>query len=31
VVFGFFSEVLDRLPMPSVVSELRDAIEEKIG
>jgi Fe-S cluster assembly protein SufD len=31
VVFGFFSEVLDRLPMPSVVSELRDAIEAKIG
>lgn len=31
VVFGFFAEVLDRLPMPSVVSELRAAIEEKIG
>ncbi|MGH7555582.1 MAG: Fe-S cluster assembly protein SufD, partial [Longimicrobiales bacterium] len=31
VVFGFFSDVLDRLPMPAVVQELRAAIEEKIG
>jgi Fe-S cluster assembly protein SufD len=31
VVFGFFAEVLDRLPMPGVVRELRAAIEEKIG
>jgi len=31
VVFGFFGEVLDRLPMPGVVRELRAAIEKKIG
>jgi Fe-S cluster assembly protein SufD len=31
VVFGFFGEVLDRLPMPGVVRELRSAIEKKIG
>jgi Fe-S cluster assembly protein SufD len=31
VVFGFFGEVLDRLPLPAVVEELRTAIEEKIG
>jgi Fe-S cluster assembly protein SufD len=31
VVFGFFGEVLDRLPMPAVVEELRTAIAEKIG
>ena len=31
VVFGFFGEVLDRLPMPGVVRELRAAIEERIG
>src|SRR5690606_10813113 len=30
VVFGFFGEVLDRLPMPGVVEELRDAIAERI-
>ncbi|HSK20462.1 MAG TPA: Fe-S cluster assembly protein SufD [Longimicrobiales bacterium] len=30
VVFGFFGEVLDRLPMPGVVEELRRAIEERI-
>jgi Fe-S cluster assembly protein SufD len=30
VVFGFFGEVLDRLPMPGVVEELRQAIEERI-
>jgi Fe-S cluster assembly protein SufD len=30
VVFGFFGEVLDRLPMPGVVAELRQAIEERI-
>lgn len=30
VVFGFFGEVLDRLPMPAVVEELRRAIEERI-
>jgi Fe-S cluster assembly protein SufD len=31
VVFGFFGEVLDRLPMPAVVRELRSEIEAKIG
>jgi Fe-S cluster assembly protein SufD len=31
VVFGFFGEVLDRLPMPRVVEELRSAIAERIG
>ncbi len=31
VVFGFFGEVLDRLPMPSVVQQLRNAITERIG
>ena len=31
VVFGFFGEVLDRLPMPGVVEELRAAITERIG
>jgi Fe-S cluster assembly protein SufD len=31
VVFGFFGEVLDRLPMPGVVEELREAIAAKIG
>lgn len=31
VVFGFFGEVLDRLPMPQVVEELRAAITERIG
>ncbi len=31
VVFGFFGEVLDRLPLPAVVQELRAAIERKIG
>lgn len=31
VVFGFFGEVLDRLPLPGVVDELRAAIEGKIG
>lgn len=31
VVFGFFGEVLDRLPMPHVVDELRAAIAERIG
>ena len=31
VVFGFFGEVLDRLPMPQVVEELRDAIAKRIG
>ena len=30
VIFGFFGEVLDRLPLPSVVEELRTAIESKI-
>lgn len=30
VVFGFFGEVLDRLPLPGVVEELRQAIEERI-
>lgn len=31
VVFGFFGEVLERLPMPGVVEELRAAIAAKIG
>ena len=31
VVFGFFGEVLERLPMPQVVKELREAIAERIG
>jgi Fe-S cluster assembly protein SufD len=30
VVFGFFGEVLDRLPLPGVVEELRTAIERRI-
>lgn len=31
VIFGFLGEVLDRLPMPQVVQELRTAIAERIG
>ena len=31
VVFGFLGEVLDRLPLPGVVMELRRAIEERIA
>jgi Fe-S cluster assembly protein SufD len=31
VVFGFFGEVLSRLPMPEVVQELKRAIEQKIA
>jgi Fe-S cluster assembly protein SufD len=31
VVFGFFADVLERLPLPAVVRELRDAIAERIG
>ena len=30
VVFGFFGEVLERLPLPEVVEELREAITQKI-
>ncbi len=30
VIFGFFGEVLDRLPLPGVVEELKGAIEAKI-
>ncbi len=30
VIFGFFGEVLDRLPLPGVVAELKAAIEAKI-
>ena len=30
VVFGFLGEVLDRLPMPQVVAELREAIAARI-
>jgi Fe-S cluster assembly protein SufD len=30
VIFGFFGEVLDRLPLPAVVEELKRAIEAKI-
>ena len=31
VVFGFFGDVLDRLPLPGVVRELRAAIAKKIA
>ena len=31
VVFGFFADVLDRLPLPAVVAELKAAIERRIG
>jgi Fe-S cluster assembly protein SufD len=31
VVFGFFGDVLDRLPLPEVVRELRSAIAQKIA
>lgn len=31
VVFGFFSDVLERLPLPGVVEELREAIAARIG
>ena len=31
VIFGFFGEVLERLPLPGVVEELREAIEERIA
>ena len=31
VVFGFFGDVLERLPMPGVVQELRSEIERKLG
>ncbi len=31
VIFGFFGEVLERLPLPGVVEELRAAIEERIS
>jgi Fe-S cluster assembly protein SufD len=30
VIFGYFGDVLDRLPLPTVVEELRAAIEAKI-
>jgi Fe-S cluster assembly protein SufD len=30
VVFGFFGEVLDRIPLPGVIEELRQAIAERI-
>ena len=30
VIFGFFGEVLERLPLPGVVEELKTAIEAKI-
>jgi Fe-S cluster assembly protein SufD len=30
VLFGFFGEVLDRLPLPDLVEELKQAIEAKI-
>ena len=30
VIFGFFGEVLDRLPLPGVVEELKAAIEARI-
>jgi Fe-S cluster assembly protein SufD len=31
VVFGFYGDVLERLPLPGVVRELREAIEARIG
>jgi Fe-S cluster assembly protein SufD len=31
VVFGFFGDVLARLPLPDVVDQLRTAIEERIA
>jgi Fe-S cluster assembly protein SufD len=31
VVFGFFGDVLGRLPLPGVVEELRHAIAERIA
>jgi Fe-S cluster assembly protein SufD len=31
VVFGFFGDVLDRLPLPGVVEELKAAIAKRIG
>lgn len=31
VIFGFFSDVLERLPLPEVVEELKAAIAERIG
>lgn len=31
VIFGFFGEVLERLPLPEVVEELKTAIAERIG
>jgi Fe-S cluster assembly protein SufD len=31
VVFGFYGDVLERLPLPGVVRELREAIESRIG
>lgn len=31
VIYGFFSDVLDRLPLPGVVEELREAIAARIG
>jgi len=31
VVFGFFGDVLDRLPLPEVVAEVKAAIEKRIG
>jgi len=31
VIFGFFADVLERLPLPEVVEELREAISERIG
>lgn len=30
VIFGFFGEVLERLPLPEVVEELKEAVSEKI-
>lgn len=31
VIFGFYGEVLERLPLPEVVEELREAIAAQIG
>jgi Fe-S cluster assembly scaffold protein SufB len=31
VIFGFFADVLERLPLPEVVEELRAAISARIG
>lgn len=31
VIFGFFADVLDRLPLPGLVAELKETIDRRIG